>query len=180
MAKKNDYQPSQAEVDLLIAMPKKVIFSGVNWKASTDGRTPVWLKMDMQAFDMNGLPLNGVLILLHWRKPLSKDVDVAKLSFIIFLHNRRIFAIDPHPNEKPHRNRNALNHVDFVAVTRGPHYHQYFESVGEDVAFNLCTDIAPDDLQAYWNYFCERLNIKYTGSIPLPNQEESGQLSWEM
>ncbi|AIN17090.1 TPA: hypothetical protein ACPZPV_002238 [Yersinia enterocolitica] len=181
MAKKSDFQPNQSDVDRILSLPKKVTFSGVAWKGSADGRMPCWFKLDLQPFDIDDKPLTNVRIMLHWRQPIVADIDVAKISYVVFYHNRRIFALDPYPDErKPHRNRNPVNHPDYIEVARGPHYHQYFESVGEDVALTLSTDLEPDDFLGYWNYFCSRLNINYTGSVPLPNQDESGQLSWEM
>lgn len=99
----------------------------------------------------------------------------------MFFHDKRIYALDPYPaDNKPHRNRSIINHPDFVEVARGPHYHMYFEAAGEEIALKLDTDINPDDFLGYWNYFCRTLNITYEGKPPLPNQDKSGQLSWEM
>ena len=180
MAKKGEFKPTQIEVDNAIAIPKKVTFSGVSWTAS-EGRMPIWFKLDLKAFDANGNPITGIRFMLHWRYPIVEGVDIIKLSFVMFLQDRRVFALDPYPaDNKPHRNRSKVDHPDYVEVAVGSHYHMYFESVGEEIALRLDTDIQPDDFLSYWNYFCSKLNITYTGNPPLPNQDNSGQLSWEM
>ncbi|MEJ8324426.1 MULTISPECIES: hypothetical protein [Kosakonia] len=178
MAKKGDFKPSQKDVDEAINVPKQVSFTGVSWSAS-DGRQPIWYKLDLKAFDVDGNPIVGIRFLLHWRYPLVEGVDTIKLSFVMLMQDRRVYALDPYPSER-HRNRSKVDHPDFVEVAIGPHYHMYFESVGDEIALKLDTDIAPDDFFSYWNYFCSKLNIKYTGNPPLPNQDNSGQLSWEM
>ncbi|MGP4884326.1 hypothetical protein ACTXQV_75720, partial [Klebsiella pneumoniae] len=58
--------------------------------------------------------------------------------------------------------------------------NRFIEAAGEEIALKLDTDINPDDFLGYWNYFCRTLNITYEGKPPLPNQDKSGQLSWEM
>lgn len=180
MAKKGEFKPSQKEVDHAINTPKKVAFSGTFWRGS-EGRTPVWFKLDLKAFDSNGNPLTGIRFMIHWREPIIAEVDIIKLSFVMFLQDRRIYALDPYPaDNKPHTNKGTVSHPDFVETARGSHYHIYFESVDEEIALKLETDIAPDDFMGYWQYFCTQLNITYEGSPPLPNQNESGQLSWEM
>lgn len=180
MAKKSDFKPSQKEVDLAIRSPKKVTFSGVEWSGS-EGRIPVWFKLDLKAFDLNGNPLTGLRFMLHWREPIVEGVDMIKLSFVMFLKDRRIYALDPYPaDNKPHSNKSEVDHPDYTKVVRGPHYHVYFESADEEIALKLDTEIAPDDFMGYWQYFCTQLNITYEGNPPLPNQNESGQLSWEM
>lgn len=180
MAKKGEFKPTQADVDHITSIPKRVIFSGVSWDNSC-GRTPVWFKLDLKAFDESGNPITGVRLMLHWRPPIIEGVDIIKLSFAMFYHDRRIYSLDPYPaSNKPHRNKKSVDHADYVEVARGAHYHLYFESVDEEIALNLDTGIAPDDFMGYWNYFCTKLNIECTGTPPLPNQDESGQLSWEM
>ncbi|EJJ0118058.1 hypothetical protein NHJ31_001480 [Cronobacter sakazakii] len=180
MAKKDDFRPTQKQVDDAISVPKIVTFSGVAWNAS-EGRTPIWYKLDLKAFDGYGNPLVGIRFMLHWRYPIVEGVDIVKLSYVMFLHDRRVFALDPYPaDNKPHRNRSKVDHPDFVDVAIGSHYHLYFESVGEEVALKLDVDIKPDDFFGYWNYFCSALNITYIGNPPLPHQDNSGQLSWEM
>ncbi|EKJ6981981.1 hypothetical protein FCL43_007705 [Enterobacter hormaechei] len=180
MAKKGDFKPTQKEVDQAISRPKQVTFNGVTWNGS-EGRTPIWFKLDLKAFDENGNPITGIRFMLHWRAPIVEGVDIVKLSFVMFFHDKRIYALDPYPaDNKPHRNRSIINHPDFVEVARGPHYHMYFEAAGEEIALRLDTDISPDDFLGYWNYFCLALNITYEGHPPLPNQDKSGQLSWEM
>lgn len=178
MAKKGDFRPTQKDVEGAINIPKLVTFSGSSWNAS-EGRQPIWFKLDLKPFDENGNPLPGIRFLLHWRYPLVEGVDTIKLSFVMLMQDRRIYALDPYPSER-HRNRVIVDHPDFVEVAIGPHYHMYFESVGEEVALKLETTIKPDDFLGYWNYFCSKLNITYTGNPPLPNQDNSGQLSWEM
>lgn len=81
--------------------------------------------------------------MLHWRAPIVEGVDIVKLSFVMFFHDKRIYALDPYPaDNKPHRNRSIINHPDFVEVARGPHYHMYFEAAGEEIALKLDTDIS--------------------------------------
>ncbi|KUR83395.1 hypothetical protein AWE57_24080 [Escherichia coli] len=46
------------------------------------------------------------------------------------------------------------------------------------IAFPIEDDINPDDLVGYWNYFCKHLNITYSGRIPLPLEDESGQMGF--
>lgn len=180
MAKKGEFRPTQLEVENAIDTPKKVTFSGATWNAS-EGRVPIWFKLDLKAFDTNGNPISGLRFMLHWRYPIVEGVDIIKLSFVMFLQDRRVYALDPYPaDNKPHRNKVIVNHPDFVEVARGPHYHIYFESAGEEIALKLETGIDPDDFLGYWNYFCSELNISYEGEPPLPNQDKSGQLSWEM
>ena len=152
----------------------------MTWDAS-EGRTPIWFKLNLKAFEPDGNPITGIRFMAHWRPPIVVGVDIIKLSFVMFLQDRRIYALDPYPaDNKPHRNKGIVDHPDFVEVVRGPHYHMYFESVGEEIALRLETDIKPDDFLSYWNYFCSKLNITYVGKPPLPNQDNSGQLSWEM
>lgn len=180
MAKKGDFRPTQKEVDQALNRPKKVTFEGVTWNGA-EGRTPIWFKLDLKAFDENGIPITGIRFMLHWRAPIVEGIDIVKLSFVMFYYNKRIYALDPYPaDHKSHRNKSSIIHPDFVEVARGPHYHMYFESVGEEIALILDTDISPDDFLGYWHYFCQELNISYEGQPPLPNQDKSGQLSWEM
>ena len=121
MAKKGDFKPTQKEVDQAISRPKKVTFNGVTWNGS-EGRTPIWFKLDLKAFDDKGNPITGVRFMLHWRSPIVEGVDIVKLSFVMFFHDKRIYALDPYPaDNKPHRNRSIINHPDFVEVARGPH-----------------------------------------------------------
>lgn len=180
MASKGEFKPTQLEVDHAINMQKRVTFTGTSWNAS-EGRAPIWFKLDLKAFDENGNPITGIRFMLHWRNPIIEGVDIIKLSFVMFLHDCRIFALDPYPaDNKPHRNKCKVDHPDYVEVARGSHYHMYFESVGDAIALKLDTEIDPDDFLSYWNYFSSKLNITYTGNPPLPNQDNSGQLSWEM
>lgn len=96
--------------------------------------------------------------MLHWRSPIVEGVDIVKLSFVMFLHDRRIYALDPYPaHNKSHRNKSIVHHPDFVEVARGPHYHMYFESAGEEIALKLETNIKPDDFLATGIIFARRL-----------------------
>ncbi|EMY3412370.1 hypothetical protein AAID28_005016, partial [Escherichia coli] len=88
MAKKGDFKPTQKEVDQAITCLKKVTFSGVSWTGS-EGRTPIWFKLDLKAFDEIGNPITGIRFMLHWRSPIVEGVDIVKLSFVMFLHDRR-------------------------------------------------------------------------------------------
>lgn len=180
MAKKDSFIPEQQEFDHAMQSEKTVTFSGVPWENHSE-RVPIWSKLDLKVFDKSGNPIPGMRIMMHYRPPIDASFDVAKISFALFFYDRRIFALDPYPaSNKPHRNKSIVDHPDYLKSVRGPHYHLYFPSINEEIGLSLDTDIPPDDLIGYWNFFCGKLNIKCIGSPPLPNQENSGQLSWEM
>ncbi|MCG4449885.1 hypothetical protein LMJ76_15055, partial [Escherichia coli] len=75
----------------------------------------------------------------------------------------------------------ASLHPKYQDIIYGAHYHVYYEEAGyysDRIAFPIEDDINPDDLVGYWNYFCKHLNITYSGRIPLPLEDESGQMGF--
>lgn len=183
MAKTDDYLPGQAEVDHALYCKKKVSFSGVKWGPKPPPNRPLmWLQIHIIPFDMDDIPIQGLSFLLQWKPDqeslTESGVTYPKINLVALYNKKRVFAVDTYPYDR-HKNNYRINRPDYQDSIFGPHYHVYYEEAGhysEKIGFPITSDIKPDDLVGYWNYFCNQLNVTYTGRIPIPLEDESGQI----
>lgn len=183
MAKIDDYQPSQVEVDKVLYCKKIVNFSGVKWKQKPS-RSDMWLQAHIIPLDEDCIPIQGLKFELKWKPDQDSEPDdpisYPKINIIAFYHNKRVFAVDTYHFDK-HTNSYKVDHPKYQDIIYGAHYHVYYEEAGyysDRIAFPIEDDINPDNLVGYWNYFCKHLNITYSGRIPLPLEDESGQMGF--
>ncbi|WP_133521786.1 hypothetical protein [Buttiauxella sp. JUb87] len=183
MAKTDDYLPSQAEVDHVLYSKKSVNFTGVKWGPKPPPNRPLmWLQMQIIPTDQDDIPIQGLSFLLQW-KPDHESQTVAgitypKINLVALYNKKRIFAVDTYPFDK-HKNSYRIDRPDYQDSVFGPHYHVYYEEAGyysEKIGFPITSGIKPDDLVGYWNYFCNKLNVTCAGKIPIPLEDESGQI----
>lgn len=182
MAKSTDYQPSQAEVDKILYCEKSVDFTGIKWKDKPPPNRPLlWLQMNISPLDKEGIPIQGLTILIQWKpdqEPKKENDPVYPKINIVALYNRkRIFAVDSYPFDG-HTNRYNIPHPDFEKFIFGAHYHVYYEDAGSysEIGLKIKNDIKPDDIRGFWDFFCLKLNIVCTGKLPIPLEDDSGQI----
>ncbi|MBW5818896.1 hypothetical protein H0I54_22335 [Yersinia kristensenii] len=183
MAKTDDYLPSQAEVDHVLYCKKIVNFSGAKWGAKPPPNRPLlWLQMQIIPYDMDGIPIQGLSFLLQWKpdheSQTNAGISYPKMNLVALYNKKRIFAVDTYPFDK-HKNNYKIDRPDYQSSIFGPHYHVYYEEAGyysDKIGFPVTDNIKPDDLVGYWNYFCSQLNVTYMGRIPIPLEDESGQI----
>ena len=183
MAKSDDYLPSQAEVDSILYCAKKVDFTGIRWGVKPPpGRPLLWLQLQIIPYDDDGIPIQGLSFLLQWKPDHeSRSFPITsypKINIVALYNKKRVFAVDTYPFDK-HKNRYRIDRPDYQESVFGPHYHVYYEEAGyysEKIGFAITDDIKPDDLAGYWEYFCNKLNVAYTGKLPIPLEDESGQI----
>ncbi|WKZ93109.1 hypothetical protein P0E69_04015 [Chimaeribacter arupi] len=180
MARKNLFLP-QAEVDNVLYCQKVVDVSAARWAVKPPpGRSPFWLQLSLLPFDTTGIPVQGLSFTLQWRPAAEHHPDGLgdhpKMSLVALYYGRRVFAVDTYPYDK-HTNRVKVDHPDYADSHVGPHCHLYFEEAADyDIALRprLCLD--PGDFLGYWQFFCATLNVTCQGQIPLPNDDNSGQI----
>lgn len=182
MAKCTDYQPSQVEVDNILYCEKFVDFSGVSWtEKPPPNRSLLWLQMNILPLDSDGIPLQGLTILIQWKPDHEPKQDgdeiFPKINIVALYNKKRIFAVDSYPFDG-HTNRYKVDHPDFVNYILGAHYHVYYEEAGRysDVGFPIKEAIKSDDIRGFWQFFCKHLNIKCIGELPIPLEDISGQI----
>lgn len=183
MAKTDDYLPSQAKVDQVLYCVKIVNFSGVKWGPKPPPDRPLmWLQMHVVPTDTDGIPIQGLLFLLQWKPDHDSQADTSvtfpKINIVALYNKKRIFAVDTYPFDK-HKNNYKIDRDDYQPSISGPHYHVYYEEAGyysDKIGFPVTETISPDDLAGYWNFFCEKLNVVPVGKMPMPLEDESGQL----
>ncbi|WP_370561007.1 hypothetical protein [Edwardsiella tarda] len=175
MAKKNDSPLLQSDVDRILYAKKTVDLTGVKWgKKPPPGRSPMWLQTSIIPYD-GVMPIAGLRLVLQWRPPDGPD-DVQKIQMVALYYSRRVFGVDSYPYDR-HTNRVHVSHPDFEKSILGAHYHLYFESaVPYEIGLAIPQKIAPDDFLGYWQFFCSKINITCKGELPLPTQEDSGQI----
>lgn len=97
MAKIDDYQPSQVEVDKVLYCKKIVNFSGVKWKQKPS-RSDMWLQAHIIPLDEDCIPIQGLKFELKWKPDQDSEPDdpisYPKINIIAFYHNKRVFAVD--------------------------------------------------------------------------------------
>ncbi|AOM39647.1 hypothetical protein [Xenorhabdus hominickii] len=182
MAKSTDYLPSQAEVDDVLYCKKQVDFTGVRWGDKPPPNKPfLWLQMNLLPIDSDGIPIQGLSILIQWKpdhEPKQEgDPVYPKINIVAFYNKKRVFAVDTYPFDG-HTNRYTIDHPDFKEYVLGAHYHVYYEEAGHysNIGFPIKSNIKPDDLLGYWDFFCKKLNIICIGKLPLPLENDSGQI----
>ncbi|MDQ7883686.1 hypothetical protein [Atlantibacter hermannii] len=175
MAKKNESPLLQVDVDQILYCDKTVDVSGLRWgKKPPPSRSPMWLQAALSPLE-SGSPLPGLKFVLQWR-PADEYGDYPKIQMVALYFGRRIFGVDSYPNDR-HTNRVAVSHPDYAESILGPHYHLYFESaLPYEIGLLIREKIAPDDFLGHWRFFCSKLNVTCNGDIPLPTQENSGQM----
>ncbi|EKS8398483.1 MULTISPECIES: hypothetical protein [Enterobacteriaceae] len=183
MAKTDDYLPSQKEVDHVLYCDKTVNFSGVRWGNKPPPNRPLmWLQMQVIPEDNDGIPIQGLSFLLQW-KPDHDSLEITgssypKINIVALYNKKRVFAVDTYPFDK-HKNNYKIDRPDYQDTVFGAHFHVYYEEAGyysERIGFPIVDSIKPDDLSGYWEYFCKRLNVTCLGKLPLPLEDESGQI----
>lgn len=181
MAKKNENLPPQSEVDSILYCEKSVDFTGVKWNLKPPpGRSPLWLQTSLVPTDTDGIPIPGLQFTLQWR-PAEGNCsdgygDIPKIILVALYYGRRVFSVDAYPYDR-HTNRVVVNHPDFIDSVLGPHYHLYFAEAGHnDIGLKIQEQIELGDLPGYWNFFCSKLNVTCKGTLPLPTQDDSGQM----
>lgn len=183
MAKSDDYLPSQTEVDHVLYCEKKIDFNGVKWGVKPPHNRPVlWLQLQIIPSDEDEIPIQGLSFLLQWKPDheshTSPGTSYPKINIVALYNKKRIFAVDTYPFDK-HKNTYKIDRPDYQESVFGPHYHVYYEEAGyysEKIGFPIVDDIKPHDLVGYWDYFCNQLNITYKGKLPIPLEDESGQI----
>ncbi|EBV3486722.1 hypothetical protein DOC48_22700 [Salmonella enterica subsp. enterica serovar Ohio] len=175
MAKKNESPLLQSDVDRVINSKKIVDVSSIKWgEKPPPGRSPMWLQTAITPYE-DGSPLPGLKFVLQWR-PADEYGDSPKIQMVALYFGRRIFGVDSYPNDR-HTNRVRVCHPDYAESILGPHYHLYFESaLPYEIGLIIREKIAPDDLLGHWRFFCYKLNVTCKGILPLPTQEDSGQI----
>ncbi|EAP9257873.1 hypothetical protein ES879_22095 [Salmonella enterica] len=183
MAKADDYLPSQTEVDHILYCKKNVSFTGAQWKQKPN-RAGMWLQMHLLPTDEDFMPVQGLTIELRWKPDQDSKADASvsypKINIVALYNKKRVFAVDTYPFDK-HTNSFYIAHPNFQKSILGPHYHVYYEEAGyysERIAFPIMNGISPDDLVGYWKFFCQQLNITFSGSLPIPLEDESGQMGF--
>ncbi|MFC0178972.1 hypothetical protein [Thorsellia kenyensis] len=177
MAKKDEYYPSQAEVDKIILMPKSVNLTDATWITSPPpNRVPMWMQMNLSPLDELGYPITHLRFILQYRPAQEiESGESSKLSIIALYRNTRIYALDPFPYDK-HTNKAIVDHPDFSKSVTGAHYHLYFEHAKCDIGLKLQSNLAHDDVDGYWSIFCSKMNVTQKGRLVHPLELESGQL----
>lgn len=175
MVKKNETPLLQSDVDRVLYSAKTVDVTSIRWsKKPPPGRSPMWLQVAITPYD-GGSPLAGLKFVLQWR-PADEYGDFPKIQMVALYFGRRIFGVDSYPYDR-HTNRIKVSHPDYVDSILGPHYHLYFESaLPYEIGLVMSQEIAPDDLLGHWRFFCSKLNVTCKGTLPLPTQEDSGQI----
>lgn len=175
MAKKNENPLLQSDVDRVLYSKKTVDVNSIKWgKKPPPGRSPMWLQTAITPF-YDGSPLPGLKFVLQWR-PADEYGDTPKIQMVALYFGRRIFGLDSYPHDR-HTNRVKVSHPDYVDSILGPHYHLYFESAFPyEIGLIIREKIAPNDLLGHWHFFCSKLNVTCKGTLPLPTQEDSGQI----
>ncbi|HFN1103011.1 TPA: hypothetical protein ACHBXQ_004441 [Klebsiella variicola subsp. variicola] len=183
MAKADDYLPSQTEVDHILYSKKIVNFQGAQWKQKPN-RAGMWLQMHLLPIDEDFIPVQGLTFELLWKPDQDSKADASltypKINIVALYNKKRVFAVDTYPFDK-HTNTFQIACSNFQKIIFGAHYHVYYEEAGyysERIAFPITNDISPDDLVEYWKFFCQQLNITYFGRLPLPLEDESGQMGF--
>lgn len=176
MAKKNESPLLQSDVDRVLYSKKTVDVNIIKWgKKPPPGRSPMWLQTAITPYE-DGSPLPGLKFVLQWR-PADEYGDAPKIQMVALYFGRRIFGVDSYPNDR-HTNRVQVAHPDYVESILGPHYHLYFESAFPyEIGLIIREKITPDDLLGHWRFFCSKLNVTCKGILPLPTQDDSGQIS---
>ena len=183
MAKTDDYLPSQVEVDNILYCQKSVSFIGVKWGNKPPPNRPImWLQMQLIPFDSDGIPIQGLSLLLQWKPDqdslTNSNISYPKINIVALYNKKRVFAVDTYPFDK-HKNNFRIDRDDYQESVSGPHYHVYYEVAGhysDKIGFPITSTISPNDLVGYWDYFCNHLNIKCSGKLPIPFEDESGQI----
>ncbi len=183
MAKIDDYLPSQSEVDHILYCKKSVDFSGVKWQTKPP---PNRLKIQVIPTDEDGIPIQGLSFVLLWKPDHDSfetpGVSYPKMNLLALYYKKRVFAVDTYPFDK-HKNSYRIDRDDYQDSILGPHYHLYYEEAGnysEKIGFPITDDIKPNDLIGYWDYFCRQLNVTFKGKLPIPLEDESGQIGLEL
>ncbi|MGM1208339.1 hypothetical protein [Klebsiella pneumoniae] len=160
MAKKNESSLLQLDVDSVLYSNKTVDVTSIKWvKKPPPGRSP----------------LPGMKFVLQWR-PADEYGDYPKIQMAALYFGRRVFGVDSYPYDR-HTNRVEVLHPDYAESILGPHYHLYFESaLPYEIGLIIRDKIAPSDVLGHWSFFCSKLNVTCMGTLPLPTQEDSGQI----
>lgn len=91
MAKIDDYQPSQVEVDKVLYCKKIVNFSGVKWKQKPS-RSDMWLQAHIIPLDEDCIPIQGLKFELKWKPDQDSEPDdpisYPKINIIAFIITR--------------------------------------------------------------------------------------------
>lgn len=74
MAKIDDYQPSQVEVDKVLYCKKIVNFSGVKWKQKPS-RSDMWLQAHITPWMRIVYPIQGLKFELKWKPDQDSEPD---------------------------------------------------------------------------------------------------------
>lgn len=185
MAKKQQYRPRQQEADAVIAQPKRPGLQGVRWATKPPpGRSPAWLQLQMPVLNEQGMPIQNLRIVITWRPAEHQHEDgygdAAKMNFVLLYRGVRIRALDTYPLDR-HTNRTLLDEPGFEKSILGPHVHRYREAVpDEEPAWPVESPANPDDIQAFWRYFCSECNLGQPDELPLPDAAEGGQMSFPL
>ncbi|HCN1288986.1 hypothetical protein LTT94_22230, partial [Escherichia coli] len=118
MAKIDDYQPSQVEVDKVLYCKKIVNFSGVKWKQKPS-RSDMWLQAHIIPLDEDCIPIQGLKFELKWKPDQDSEPDdpisYPKINIIAFYHNKRVFAVDTYHFDK-HTNSYKVDHPKYQDI----------------------------------------------------------------
>lgn len=175
MAKKNESSLLQLDVDSVLYSNKTVDVTSIKWvKKPPPGRSSMWLQTAITPYE-SGSPLPGMKFVLQWR-PADEYGDYPKIQMAALYFGRRVFGVDSYPYDR-HTNRVEVLHPDYAESILGPHYHLYFESaLPYEIGLIIRDKIAPSDVLGHWSFFCSKLNVTCIGTLPLPTQEDSGQI----